>query len=187
MTNTGRPTMEKNSVVYEDYIGLIWSIVNKQRIEHFIQDEDLFQELSLVWLRCIKAYKYKEKISFVNYFYTSALNYIMRLTEQNQKEIYLFSLDYNISLTPKHDVVVGNLHVDDYDLEQAYINEEIIYQFLSHPYGAIAKYLLQGKTIAYAADQLEVDKSTATRWMQKMIEDVRKTQFEKSVLWHWGL
>jgi hypothetical protein len=34
---------------------------------------------------------------------------------------------------------------------------------------------------------LEVDKSTATRWMQKMIEDVRKTQFEKSVLWHWGL
>jgi hypothetical protein len=91
-------------------------------------------------------------------------------------------LDYNISLTPKHDVVVGNLHVDDYDLEQAYINEEIIYQFLSHQYGAIAKYLLQGKTIAYAADQLEVDKSTATRWMQKMIEDVRKTQFEKSVL-----
>jgi hypothetical protein len=34
---------------------------------------------------------------------------------------------------------------------------------------------------------LEIDQSTATRWMKKMIEDVRKTQFEKSVLWHWSL
>jgi hypothetical protein len=27
----------------------------------------------------------------------------------------------------------------------------------------------------------------ASRWMKQMIEDVRKTQFEKGILWYWSL
>jgi DNA-directed RNA polymerase specialized sigma subunit len=181
--NTGQPTMEKNNLVYEDFIGLIWSIINKQKVREFMDDDDLFQELSLVWLNCTKNFRLSKGMDFVSYFYTAAVNYILRLKKKRNNDIYLWSLDYNISLTPKFDVPVGNLYVDDQlNIEEAYVNEEIIYQFLSHQYGAIAKYLLQGKTISYAADALEIDQSTATRWMKKMIEDVRKTQFEKSVL-----
>jgi len=182
MTNTGRPMTEKNELVYENFIGLIWSIINKQRIRNLIEDEDLFQELSLIWLRCKRMYNPQLKVDFVSYFYTSAVNFIMRVKEKTNREYFLYSLDYNISLSLKNELPVSQLYVDDFDIEQAYINEEIIYQFLTHPYGAVAKYLLQGKTITYAAEQLEVDRSVASRWMKQMIEDVRKTQFEKSVL-----
>ena len=177
--------MEKNEIVFEDYIGLIWSIIYKNRIKDIIEDDDLFQELCLVWLKCKEVYKPVFGVKFSSYFYTAAQNRVLRLKEQWNPDSQLWSLDYNISLSKKYDIPVGDLYVDDQmNVEQAYINEEIIYKFLTHPHGAIAKYLLQGNTISYAADQLEIDQSTATRWLQKMIEDVRKTQFEKSVLWH---
>jgi RNA polymerase sigma factor (sigma-70 family) len=183
MTNIGQPTTEKNEIVFEDYIGLIWSIVYKNHLKDIIEDDDLFQELCLVWLKCKEVYKPVFGVKFSSYFYTAATNRVLRLREQWNPESQLWSLDYNISLSKKYDIPVGDLYVDDQmNVEQSYINEEIIYKFLTHPHGAIAKYLLQGNTISYAADQLEIDQSTATRWLQKMIEDVRKTQFEKSVL-----
>jgi hypothetical protein len=183
MTNTGRPMTAKSELKFDDFVGLTWSIVNKQRISNMIEDEDLFQELSLVWLNCKKMYNPSKGIDFVSYYYTSAINFIMRVKERNNRDIYLWSLDYNISLSPKHNIPISDLYVDEeQSIEQAYINEDIIYKFLTHPYGAIAKYLLQGKTISYAADKLEVDQSTATRWMQKMIDDVRRSQFEKDIL-----
>jgi len=176
MTNTGRPMTAKSSLKFEDFVGLTWSIIYKYKTDQYIENDDLFQELSLVWLKCYNLYDPSHGADFFNYYYTSAVNYILRLKEKYSKEQYLYSLDYNISLTPKYDLPISDLYVDDgLDIEQAFINEEIIYRFLTHPYGALAKYLLRGKTIPYAADRLEVDPTTARRWLQKMIEDVRNT------------
>lgn len=189
MTNTGQPTMETNKfptkeeLNFEDYIGLTWSIIFKQRMKDIIDDDDLFQELSLVWLKCKQLYDPKKGVQFVSYYYTSAVNKVINIKERYNNEAYLWSLDYNISLTPKYDLPISDLYVDEeQNIERSYINEEIIYRFLTHPHGALAKYLLQGKSITYAADALEVDRSVASRWLKSMIEDVRKTQFEKSVL-----
>lgn len=180
MKNTGQTLTPKSELQFEDYVGLTWSIVNKQNIEHMIENEDLFQELALVWLKCKEQYEPNKGIKFSTFYYTSAINRIMRIKERNDKEMYLWSLDYNISLTPKYELPISNLYVDDeLNIEQSYINEEIIYKFLSHRYGAIAKYMLQGKTISYAADRLEVDQSTATRWLQTMIKDVRSNQIKE--------
>lgn len=177
MTNTGRILPKTNELEFEDYVGLVWSIVNKQRIRDLIEDDDLFQELGLVWLNCKRLYKPSKNLQFTTYFYTAAVNHIMLIKTKSNREHFLWSLDYNISLTPKYNLPVSELYVDDkVNIEQAVINEEIIIRFLKHPYGALAKFMLQGKTVAYAADVLEIDRATAHRRIQKMIQDVRQTQ-----------
>lgn len=177
MTNTGQILPKKTELEFSDYVGLVWSIVNKQNIRDLIEDDDLFQELGLVWLNCKRLYKPSKNLQFTTYFYTAAVNYIMLVKTRYNREHYLWSLDYNISLTPKYNLPISELLVDERsNVEQSVINEEIIIKFLSHPFGALAQFMLQGKSVAYAADVLEIDRATAHRRIQKMIEDVRQTQ-----------
>ena len=176
MTNTGQ-TLPKIDIEFRSHVNLIWSIVNKQNIRDLIEDDDLFQDLGLVWLNCKRLFKPSKNLEFISYFYTAAVNHIMLIKRKSNREHFLWSLDYNISLTPKYQLPISDLYVDEtVNVEQAVINEEVIMRFLTHPYGALASFMLQGKSVAYAADMLEIDRATAHRRIQKMIEDVRQTQ-----------
>ena len=122
--------------LFADCDRLIWHFVRSFR--HFVppealmDDDDIYQEIAISFIKALRNFDHKRRIKFITYFAHIAktdLLVIRRKYNGNKRKIYKFttSLDKVVYNKDRGEVRLMDLLVDEEDLEQRYISENFLY------------------------------------------------------------
>lgn len=148
--------------------------MHKADLKDYIDDDDLFQELSLVWLNCDKHYKPNTEVKFSTYLWYALSNAVLKLKQKYYARPLMFSLDYDMSYTHSPFTLSDILLDTQTDVEREIEEEELLQFLLTHEYGWLVGHLLNGKTHQYIANKYNIDRSGITRRINKMIKDSKE-------------